>query len=87
MLFKDAFDSLTKKFTSGNHIVVERTTILREEWEAILAHLAAIEKMQASALSITEEMGKALDQHAKTIQDIKTDLAAELKRRELNGTV
>jgi hypothetical protein len=31
----DAMASLRNKFTSGNEVQVERTTILREEWEAI----------------------------------------------------
>lgn len=32
-----AFESLAKKFQSGNDIPVERATILREEWEALMA--------------------------------------------------
>jgi len=32
---REAFSSLTSKFTSGNKIPVERATILRDEWEAL----------------------------------------------------
>ena len=36
MLMKEALDSLKLKFTSGNDVEVERATITREEYEAIL---------------------------------------------------
>lgn len=36
MEFKEALESLKLKFTSGNKIKVDRATILRTEWEALL---------------------------------------------------
>jgi hypothetical protein len=39
MDIKEAIESLTLKFTSGNEIPVDRATILREEWEVIKAEL------------------------------------------------
>jgi hypothetical protein len=36
MLMKEALDSLKLKFSSGNDVEVERATITREEYEAIL---------------------------------------------------
>lgn len=35
MDFKEALESLELKFTSANDVEVERTSILREEWEAL----------------------------------------------------
>ena len=37
MDFKEAIKSLTEKFSSGNDVEVERSTILRTEWGAIKA--------------------------------------------------
>lgn len=42
MTFEEAIESLTLKFTSGNDIEVERATILRKEWKAILTELERI---------------------------------------------
>jgi len=39
MTYEDAVKSLISKFSSGNDIDVERTTILRTEWESILPFL------------------------------------------------
>lgn len=36
MTFEEAVESLRLKFQSGNPIEVERATILRKEWEALL---------------------------------------------------
>ena len=44
MDFKDALDSLTLKFTSGNAIEVERAVILRTEWDAILPALILLSR-------------------------------------------
>jgi hypothetical protein len=35
MTFKEAFNNLTEKFTSGNNVPVTRSTITKEEFEAI----------------------------------------------------
>jgi hypothetical protein len=39
---KEAIDSLTLKFTSGNSVDVERATILRKEWDVIYPTLIDI---------------------------------------------
>ena len=39
MEFNEAFENLKSKFTSGNSIDVERTTILHKEWDALLTVL------------------------------------------------
>lgn len=39
MDFKEAYETLELKFTSGNPIPVERSTILDKEWKAIKGEL------------------------------------------------
>jgi len=45
MEFKEAYETLESKFTSGNDIPVERATITREEWEAIRSGINILESL------------------------------------------
>jgi len=42
---QEAYDNLVLKFQSGNSIPVERATITRDEWEAILDVLPVFVKV------------------------------------------
>lgn len=46
MEFKDAIESLNLKFTSGNKIPVERTTIVNEEWQVIKKELKRLQEIE-----------------------------------------
>ena len=46
MEFKEAFEILTRKFTSANQCPVERTTLLRKEWEAIKEELNRLKEYE-----------------------------------------
>lgn len=52
MKFEQAMKRLTEKFTSANSIPVERATITREEWEAILGELCLLKSERNVALGI-----------------------------------
>jgi len=55
MEFKEAYERLKSKFTSGNNIPVERNTILRTEWESIKKE---IEKLKNIERIFNEEIDK-----------------------------
>ena len=55
MDFREAYRRLTEKFTSGNEVDVERTTLKREEWEAILPAL------QGYNIHICDHPGRLFD--------------------------
>ena len=46
MEFKEAYETLESKFTSGDDIPVERATIKREEWEAIKNEINILESLE-----------------------------------------
>ena len=46
MTFDDMYKNMELKFTSGNAIPVERTTITREEWELIKAELNRLDEIE-----------------------------------------
>jgi len=55
MDYKEAKESLTLKFTSGNDMPVTRSTITLEEWEAIQAEIERFEELEGSYTEDLEE--------------------------------
>ncbi|MFK5950684.1 MAG: hypothetical protein QM500_18180 [Methylococcales bacterium] len=49
MNFQTAMDNLKLKFTSSNSILVDRATILSEEFEAVVKHIDMLENYQKHA--------------------------------------
>lgn len=44
MDFKEVYEKLESKFTSGNQVPVERTVITKEEWKVIKEHVDYLER-------------------------------------------
>ena len=56
MTFPDAIQSLHEKFTSGNDAAVDRSSITREEYEAIVNHIKETNASCEIATSIVNEI-------------------------------
>jgi len=73
MTFQETMINLVQKFTSGNNIPVERNSITREEWDAIVKELGlrfeTIDQQMHEIAVLKDEADKKYNDMFKTITE------------------